>query len=175
MLKKAYNNSMAFIYRNKNYEELNDAQMITDVLITHNKITADIRNILWSEGIIGFNGSTYLSSFELSRIFTDACLHNFIDRDKSLIHIDDDYSNACMTYENFIISPISDHLFSDDEVHYLMFEDKLINSTEKKESIRSRIQDKYNQYNKSVDKWYDFYMLQLDEKIKLLNSKKRIE
>ena len=163
---------MAFLYLGEDYKELSDEQMITDVLVTHNKISADIRDILWSEGIIKFNGSTRLSVFELSEIFAKACLHNFINRDKSLINLDSDYSSACMTYENFIIPYISDHLFTNEKSCHLVLGDKLVKITKDKESAHLRINDKYKQYSNSIDKWYDFFMMPLDEKVKLLYPQK---
>ena len=163
---------MAFLYREKDYEKLSDEQMIIDVLVTHNKISADIRDILWSKGIINFSGSTHLSVFELSRIFTNACLHDFINRNKTLINLDSDYSDACLAYENFIIPHISDHIFTNEKTSRLMLGDELINITKDEKSAHLRILNKYKQYSKPIDKWYDFFMLPLDEKVKLLCPKK---
>ena len=151
----SYNCAMGFLYRNQNYKELTDEQMITDVLITHNKITADIRNILWETGVIDFHNSTHLSVFELSNIFSTACCHQFINRDRSLINLDDDYSLACMTYENFIIPCLSNQLFEGDEYGH------------------RRTIDKYIQYSKAIDKWYDFFMMPREKQLELLNFNKK--
>ena len=148
---------MAFINYGEDYSQLNDEQMITDILVTHNKITADIRDILWKKKIIESNNSTHISIFELSTIFTDACLHDFFNRDKSLINLDDDYCAACQAYENFMIPDISNRIFIKDS-----------------EYLHRRIQDKYRQYSHAVDKWYDFFMLPLEEKLKLLCPNKQI-
>lgn len=146
---------MGFLYRNKDYKELTDEQMIADVLITHNKVTADIRDILWKTGVIDFYNSTHISVFELSHIFSNACCHQFVNRDKSLISIDDDYSSACMTYENFIIPCLSNQLFEGDEYGH------------------RRTIDKYIQYSRAIDKWYDFFMMPREKQLKLLNYDKK--
>lgn len=160
---------MAFVYRNKDYNQLSNKQMIADVLITHNKITADIRNILWMSKIIDFNGSTHLSVFELSRIFIEACAHELIDRDKALLNLDVDYSAACKAYENFIIPDISNYYFNDGKILNSEVGNKSEKSAKRDKYLQCRVQDKYKQYSYSVDKWYDFFMLPTEEQMRLFN------
>lgn len=154
---------MAFLYHNANIDELTDKEMIADVLITHEKISRDIREILLRTGIIKtpsealdkYDSALHGQVQSLAHTFVHACLHEFLDRDKSLINIDDDYCRACMTYENFAHTHLSE----------LEFEKTI------SESAHLRIKDKYQQYNHSTEQWYDFYMLPIDKKIELLTKK----
>ena len=154
---------MAFLYHNRNIDELSDKEMIADILITQEKMSRDIKDILFKTGIIKtkeealnkYDSALHGQVQSLSSIFVHACLHEFIDRDKSLINIDDDYCSACMTYENFFHTHLSE----------LEFKQTIDNNT------HLRLKDKYQQYNHSTDQWYDFYMLPIDKKIELLTMK----
>ena len=42
---------MAFLYYNANVDELTNKEMIADVLVTHEKISRDIKDILSRKGI----------------------------------------------------------------------------------------------------------------------------
>ena len=158
---------MAFLYLNANIDELTDKEMIADVLITHEKISRDIKEILLRTGIIEttsealdkYNSALHDQVQALARVFVNACLHEFFDRDRSLINIDDDYCMACMTYENFAHTHLSG----------LVFKQSF------NESTHLRLKDKYQQYNHSTEQWYDFYMLPIDKKIELLVAKRREE
>lgn len=154
---------MAFLYHGKTSDQLTDKEMVADVLITHEKMSRDIKEILLRTGIIKtkeealfrYDSALHDQAQSLASIFIHACMHEFIDRDESLIHIDGDYCSACMTYENFAYTHLSG----------LEFEQNIASNT------HFRLKEKYEQYNRHTDHWYDFYMLPIDKKIELLTGK----
>lgn len=159
---------MAFIYKNLDYEKLTNVQMISDVLLTQNKINADVRDILHSAKIIKFWGSTKISTYELLEIFRKALFHEFIDRDESISSLDD-VVTAWSSYENFLIPYISNLPFDSNDTNWsLALGNGYVKMSDDNDLADIRTREKYKSYSYYVDKWYNFFMLSLEEKLELL-------
>ena len=185
---------MAFMYHGRTTDELTDKEMIADVMMTQTKINDDIREILTRTGYFEkcLNEPTAYIDFQqiynryftktdnlgpeqlgkilfhisifakntfdtevLAILFNEALRKGHLNNNESF-HRNCSLNNACLTYENFAHTHLSG----------LEFEQNITKCT------HLRLIDKYKQYNNTVEDWYDFFMLPMDEKIKLLTNKK---
>lgn len=165
---------MGFLYPNKKTEELSDFEIMEDLLFTQNKIEADVRSILahLSEGrYAGAKAEhgiahkvTDLRGKQLAGAFAEACLENLIHPhvDESLKYIDDAVVTAWVKYEHFIYPP---------------YTDLVINPSMKLAKVNSfQLRDKYDQYNKAIMPYLDFFKKSNEEKTELLfgNHEKKL-
>lgn len=154
---------MAFLYPNKPENEVSDIEIIQDVLLTQNKIEADLRDTMalvreTSYGKrVGHFYRVSLNGSQLTEALIKACMTVFLDRDKELLNLDSDLSLAWVKFEHFQFPPISDCIESG-----------------KLDDVSSRwMREKYRDYNKCVMPYYDFFMKLSDEERleKLLGQK----
>lgn len=154
---------MAFLFPKKSAEELFDIEIIEDVLLTQNMIEANLRDTMalvkeanYGKRVMGFYHVS-LNGIKLIEAFSDACLTVFIDREKELLHIDDDLSEAWRKFEHFQFPPISD----------CVIEGKLDKSSSR------WMREKYDCYNRCVMPYRDFFMLSDKERLaKLIGVQK---
>ena len=152
---------MAFLFPEKEVDELFDIEIVEDVLLTQNMIEASIRDTMalvkeinYGERVMGFYHVS-LNGIKLVEAFRKACSSVFINREKGLLHIDDDLSEAWRKFEHFQFPPISD----------CIIEGKL------DESCSRWMREKYYCYNRSVMPYRDFFMLSDEERLSRLIGK----
>ena len=159
---------MGFLHPDKNTEDLFDIEIMEDFLFTQNKIEADLRSILASiedkkygekakddderqkHHIAGLNRNL------VTKAFLEACLNHRIhpNLDKSLVNLDSDMEMAWIKYEHFLHPPYTD---------LIMKPDMKLSDNESR-----RLREKYNEYNKYVMPYFDFFKKPNDEKTEIL-------
>ena len=136
---------MAFLYPDKKPEELSNAEIVQDILQTQDWITAVIRSMVDIVKATDYS-KRYRAPLEgraLFEILIDVWPKLFIDCEEKYRDLDLDLAHAWDKYEHFPRYGITD-------------EDLRGNS-------RRWLIDKYEQYNRCVMPYYDFFMKMTDE------------
>ena len=161
---------MAFLYPDKEVEELFDVEIVEDVLLTQNKIESDLRGILahiedenYGKKVMDKYYSTSLNRAELAKVFFEACEKHDIRKrlDDSLVGFDSDMVQAFNLFLHFQFPPFSEVVMGDNKLG---------------ENDSARLRKKYIAYNKHVMPYYDFFKKSNKEKLRLIfgNVKKEL-
>ena len=149
---------MAFLYPDKTVEELSALEMVEDVLLTQNKIETDLRAIIarivdMKYGDIKDYHPVEKTGVELVEDFLRSMKHFSVDPPAYMKNIDIDLFTAWKKYEHFQLTPFSDIVVADER-------EKVV--------IKSRVASVYRQYNQRVMPYYGFFILDNEQKYKVL-------